>query len=158
MFEGGIDLFDVEKWINPIETLFEFMHLNEREKESCANYILKKDVRIWWDVVKQTRDTTQMIWADFLKEFNNKYYNVYILAAKVTEFSNLKQGNLLVIEYIRKFNRLARYAPDMAATNTARVNHFLEGLKLELARDVDMEREGPISYREVVQRTIQAEQ
>ena len=100
--------------------------------------MLKKDTRIWWDVVKQTRDITQMTWVDFLEEFNNKYYNVSILAAKVTEFSNLKQGNLPAIEYIRKFDRLARYAPDMVSTDTARANHFLEGLKPELARDVDM--------------------
>ena len=138
MFESGIDPFDAEEWLNSIENLFEFMQLNEREKVSCASYMLKKDARIWWDVVKQTRDTTQMTWANFLKEFNNKYYNVSILAAKVTEFSNLKQRNLLVIEYIRKFDRLARYALDMVSTNTARVNHFLDGLELELARDVDM--------------------
>ena len=68
------------------------------------------------------------------------------------------QGNLLVIEYIRKFDRLARYAPYMVVTNIARVNHFLEGLKPELARDVDIGREGLISYREVVQRAIQAKQ
>ena len=46
----------------------------------------------------------------------------------------------------------------MIATNTARVNRFLEGLKPELTRDVDMGREGPISYREVVQRAIRVEQ
>ena len=44
-----------------------------------------------------------MTWA--IEEFNNKYYNVSILAAKVIDFSNLNQGNLLVIEYIRKFDR-----------------------------------------------------
>ena len=41
-----------------------------------------------------------MTWADFLEEFNNKYYNVSILTTKVIEFNNLKQGNLPVIEYI----------------------------------------------------------
>ena len=46
----------------------------------------------------------------------------------------------------------------MVATNAARVIRFLEGLKLELARDVDMRREGSISNREVVQREIRAEQ
>ena len=90
MFEGGIDPFDVKERINSIENLFEFMQLNEREKISCASYMLKKDARIWWDVVKQTRDTTQMTWADFLEEFNYKYYNLSILAAKVIEFNNLK--------------------------------------------------------------------
>ena len=51
--------------------------------------MLKKDARIWWDVVNQTKDLTHMTWVDFLEEFNNKYYNVSILAAKNTEFSNL---------------------------------------------------------------------
>ena len=138
MFEGGIDPFDAKEWINSTENLFDFMQLNEREKVSCASYMLKKDARIWWDVVKYTRDITQMTWVDFLEEFNNKYYNVSILAAKVIEFSNLWQGNLPVIKYFRKFDRLARYAPDMVATDTTRVNCFLEGLKPELARDVDM--------------------
>ena len=81
--------------------------------------MLKKDARILWDDVKQTRDITQMAWADFLEEFNNKYYNVSILAAKLIEFSNLKQGNLPVIEYIWKFDRLARYAPNMVVTNAS---------------------------------------
>ena len=79
-----------------------------------------------------------MTWVDFLEEFNNKYYNVTILAAKVIEFSNLWQGNLLIIKYFRKFDRLAWYASDMVVTDTTRVNCFLEGLKLELARVVDM--------------------
>ena len=156
MFECGIDPFDVKEWINSIENLFDFIQLNEREKVSCASFMLKKDVRIWWDVVKQTRDITQMTWADFLEEFNNKYYNVSILVAKVTEFSNLWQGNLSVIEYIQKFDRLTWYAPVMVATDTTRVNNFLEGLKPELARDVDMGRKGPITYREAVQRAIRA--
>ena len=53
---------------------------------------------------------------------------------------------------------MARYALDMVATNTTRVNRFLEGLKPKLARDVDMGREGPISYREAAQRAIRVEQ
>lgn len=71
--------------------------------------------------------------------------------------SNLQQGNLQVIKYIRKFDRLARYALNMVATNTSKVNHFLEGLKPKLAKDVDMGQDGPIPYREAVQRTVRAE-
>ena len=52
VFESGIDPFDAEEWINSIENFFDFMQLNEREKVSCASYMLKKDARIWWDVVK----------------------------------------------------------------------------------------------------------
>ena len=41
VFEGGIDPFDAEEWINSIENLFDFMQLNEREKVSCASYMPK---------------------------------------------------------------------------------------------------------------------
>ena len=47
MFKGIIDLFDAEEWMSSIENVFEFLQLNEREKVSCASYMLKKDVRIW---------------------------------------------------------------------------------------------------------------
>ena len=58
MFEGVIDSFDADEWKDSIENLIDFMQLNEQEKVSCASYILKKDARIWWDVVKQARDIT----------------------------------------------------------------------------------------------------
>ena len=44
----------------------------------------------------------------------------------------------------------------MVATNTGKVNRLLEGLKLELAKNADMGQDGPISYREAVQKAIQA--
>ena len=53
---------------------------------------------------------------------------------------------------------MARHAPDIVSTNTTRVNCFLERLKPELARDVDMGREGPISYRKALQKAIWEEQ
>ena len=65
------------------------MQLNEREKVYCAVYMLKRDARIWWDVIRQTRDTTQMTWTEFQFVFNEKYYNTTVLATKVNEFSKL---------------------------------------------------------------------
>ena len=44
-----------------------------------------------------------MTWNDFVREFNHKYYNPTTLRAQQNEFLNLKQGNMTVMEAVRKF-------------------------------------------------------
>ncbi|XP_062079228.1 uncharacterized protein LOC133783592 [Humulus lupulus] len=138
VFEGSTDPLDAQDWKSSLEDIFEFMQLSDREKVSCAAHTLKKDAKIWWEVVKQTREVNQMTWAEFELVFNEKFYNEAVLTAKVSEFTRLQQGNLSVAEYARTFDRLAKFAPDLVNTETSRVNRFLEGLQPELARDVDM--------------------
>ncbi|XP_062118981.1 uncharacterized protein LOC133832686 [Humulus lupulus] len=157
VFEGSIDPLDAQDWKSSLEYIFEFMHLSDREKVSCAAHTLKNDAKIWWEVVKKTREVNQMNWIEFELVFNEKFYNEAVLTAKVTEFSRLQQGNLSVAEYARTFNRLANFAPYMVNTETSKVNRFLEVLQQELARDVDMGRTGPLSYVQVVEKALRAE-
>ena len=51
--------------------------------------------------MKKSRDVVVMNWAEFLGEFNSKYYSQAIVNNKVVEFTRLQQGNLLVLEYVR---------------------------------------------------------
>ncbi|KAL5556896.1 hypothetical protein UlMin_039132 [Ulmus minor] len=112
-----------EEWLSSIETILEFMRLTDQERVSCASFMFKKDARHWWSTVKMTRDVTVMTWADFVSEFNQKYYNSAILRAQQDEFMNLKQGSMTVIEAVNKFeqteeDRLKRmmdmFKPDIA--------------------------------------------
>ena len=50
--------------------------------------------------------------------------------AKAREFLELKQGNMIVIEYIAKFTELARFGDDYVAIDLAKVKKFEDGLKL----------------------------
>ncbi|XP_062113219.1 uncharacterized protein LOC133824352 [Humulus lupulus] len=144
--EGSTNLVDVEDLKSSLQDIFVFMHLNDQEKVSCAAHMLNKDARVWCNAIKQTRDPTQMTWADFEVDFNEKYYNSAILTAKMNEFSRFYQVNLSLAEYARKFDRLAKFSPEMVPTETIRVVRFMEGLKPELARDVDMGHTGPMTY------------
>lgn len=116
--------------------------------------MLKKDAQIWWDVVKQTRDSTQMTWTEFEVLFNEKFHNTAILTSKINEFHTFQQGNLSVATYAKKFDHLAKFAPDMVPNDTIRVNCILEGLKPKLVRDVDMGHTGPMTYAQVVERAL----
>ncbi|KAL5569524.1 hypothetical protein UlMin_026099 [Ulmus minor] len=98
------------------------MRLTDQERVSCASFMLKKDARHWWATVKVTRDVTEMTWADFVSEFNQKYYNSAILRAQQDEFMNLKQGSMTVIEAVNKFEQLSRYR--MAQVKEERNKYF----------------------------------
>ncbi|KAL5573335.1 hypothetical protein UlMin_022932 [Ulmus minor] len=84
------------------------MQLNGQERVAYASYMLRKGARHWWSTVKMTRDVTVMSWADFIGEFNQKYYNSAILRVQEDEFLNLKQGTMTVIEAMNKFEQLSR--------------------------------------------------
>ena len=62
-----------------------------------------------------------------------------------------------VLEYIRQFDQLSRYAPDIVQTETSKVWRFLSGLRPGLAGLVDTGRDGPKLYIDAVGRTIREE-
>ena len=61
VFEGIVDPVVAEEWISMIEKIFEFVQMEDEDNVKCALYMLRKDIRIWWDAVKKTRDVAVMI-------------------------------------------------------------------------------------------------
>ena len=87
-------------------------------------------------VVGQRRDVATMTWTEFKAVFNEKYFSVAIRAAKMTEFASLVQGKLSVAEYVRQFDRLAKFSPDVVPSDRSRREKFLRGLNSMVHRDV----------------------
>ncbi|XP_062109829.1 uncharacterized protein LOC133821681 [Humulus lupulus] len=156
-FEGKANPMVAEDWLRSVEAIFDHMELSDRQRVSCAVYLLKIDARIWWDVIKQTRDLNTMTWAEFIHAFSKKYYSPAVLATKVDEFVTLVQGNLSVTDYAHKFDRLAKFAPEVVPTDAFRVQRFVRGLKSMIARDVVMTCVEGVSYAEVLDRALKAE-
>ena len=102
----------------------------------------------------QTEDVMTMTWAQFLKLYNEKYLGEAVRTRKVHEFMDLRQGNLSVAEYVMKYEELARFAPNVAPTDEARMSKFLHGLRIQIVKQVDFGATGPQSYRDAVQRAL----
>ena len=100
VFEGIVDPIVAEEQVSMIEKIFEFIQIEDEEKVKCAIYMLRKDARIWQEAVRKDRDMTIMTWAEFLREFNYKYYNQAVINNKVAEFTRLQQGNKSVLKYV----------------------------------------------------------
>ncbi|XP_062075883.1 uncharacterized protein LOC133780013 [Humulus lupulus] len=115
------------------------------------------DARLWWEVVQQVHNVNTMDWAGFKQVFNEKYYNSMVLAAKTDEFMILVQGNLSVTDYAQKFDRLAKFAPDLVLTNRVQADRFVRGLKLMIARDMEKVSRGAFTYAQVMEMALTAE-
>ncbi|XP_060968478.1 uncharacterized protein LOC133036026 [Cannabis sativa] len=133
------------------------MRLDNGDSVACAASLLKKDARIWWDIINKTRDVAAMTWADFVQVFNKEYYSEAIRSARVNEFINLRQGKSTVTEYARQFDRLAKFATDLVPTEFLRIHRFTERLDSQISRDIAMSGVRATTYAEVLEKALEAE-
>ena len=97
-----------------------------------AIFQLEGESQVWWDWVKASRNLEAITWEEFRVLFMSKYFLASTRHAKGREFLELKQGTMIVLEYVAKFTELARFADDYVATDMAKVRKFEDGLKLSI--------------------------
>ena len=156
-FEGEADPKVAENWIRTVERMFSYGRIPNEAKVSCAAFYLRDAASYWWDTMISVHDVATMTWEKFRELFEVKYVTKAARVAKRKEFANLKQGDMSVDEYIRKFEELSRYAPHLVTTNELKVEQFVEGLKPEIFRDVTVGESEGISYAKVVEQALKAE-
>ena len=88
--------------------------------------MLKRKARYWWESVKARRNVSAILWADFVYEFNKKFFNPTSLSAQQTKFLNFKQESMMVAEAIKKFERLARLCPYLVPTEEQQTKQMLD--------------------------------
>ena len=87
---------------------------------------------MWWNWAKTSRDLEAMTWAEFHDLFMGKYFPDTARHMKAQEFLEPKQGTTIVLEYVARFTKLARFADDYVATDMAKVRRFENGLNLSI--------------------------
>ncbi|KAL5570732.1 hypothetical protein UlMin_020329 [Ulmus minor] len=137
-FEGATDPLKVEKWVTEMEKAFLVVRCTDAEKVDYAAYMLQEDAYDWWRMVKRQHenDTEAFTWEMFKNEFFNQYFPKSVRREKEREFSRLEQGNKTVAEYEASFARLAKFAPDLVATEESRARRFEEGLSASIRQAV----------------------
>ena len=67
-------------------------------------------------------------WQEFTTAFQEFFIPASVINRKVTEFLELRQGNMIVMDYVNKFNHLAQYAGIHVDTNDKKKDRFFHGL------------------------------
>ncbi|XP_062103472.1 uncharacterized protein LOC133814542 [Humulus lupulus] len=146
-----------EKWFSCIENILNMMRVQGNERVLCASYMLRSDASLWWEVVQQAHNVNTIYWAGLKQVFNERYYNSTVLPAKTDDFMRLVQGNLSVIDYAQKFDRLAKFAPNLVTTDRVWADRFVRGLKPMIAQDVEIVSRGAFTYAQVIEMALTAE-
>ena len=120
----------VDHWFIQIEKVLEVMEITfDTTRIRIAAFQLEGEAQVWWRWARTSRDLEVMTGVEFQELFMGKYFPE---TAKAQEFLELKQGAMIVMDYVTRFTELARFAIDYVATDMAKVRRFENGLKLSI--------------------------
>ncbi|KAL0545083.1 hypothetical protein IC582_020224 [Cucumis melo] len=121
-------------WLSSLETIFRYMKCLEDQKVQCAVFMLTDRGTAWWETTERMLggDVSQITWQQFKESFYAKFFSASLRDAKRQEFLNLEQGDMTVEQYDAEFDMLSRFAPEMIATEAARADKFVRGLRLDI--------------------------
>ncbi|KAK1642659.1 hypothetical protein QYE76_060464 [Lolium multiflorum] len=124
---------DADDWLRTIENNLEVAAVGEQEKVLLATHFLSGPARAWWENVKAMQAEDHVItWEEFTTKFRKAHIPTGLIKMKRDEFFNLKQNNSSVVDYLDKFNTLARYAPQDTDTDEKKRDRFMNGLHEEI--------------------------
>jgi hypothetical protein len=128
-FSQAKDPMDVEDCLKGVEKKLVIAQCTDREKVLFAAHQLYGTVANCWETYCNTHANIDTItWNEFKARFRTHYVPRGTMKLKRKEFAELKQGDMIVNEYLNSFIQLSRYAPDDINTDEKKQDMFLNGL------------------------------
>ncbi|XP_042467249.1 uncharacterized protein LOC122050411 [Zingiber officinale] len=135
--------------------IYDFMQLTDVDKVKCVIFMLRDNPRVWWEGARLTVDLATLTWADFKEVFYGKYFTADTRTRLAREFLELRQGDLTVVEYVRRFERGRYFVPMIASQPVEELKHFTEGLRAAIHHDVRLSR--VTTFREAIDQALMSE-
>jgi hypothetical protein len=109
---------DAEDWLKGVEKKLVIAQCTDHEKVLFTAHQLYGTAANWWETYCNTHvDIDTITWNEFKAHFCTHYVPRGTMKLKKKEFADLKQGGMIVNEYLNSFIQLSRYAPDDINTN-----------------------------------------
>jgi hypothetical protein len=131
-YSGEEDAEVAGHWLRKVERVKDQMQVPEETRVDCVTQLLTESAHSWWETIRERRAREELRWKHFREEFEERYYSWQHRKEKEQEFLDLKQGNMTVLEYERRFQDLSIFATTYLPTEHHRVERFREGLRQEL--------------------------
>jgi hypothetical protein len=128
-FSHAKDPMEAEDWLKGVEKKLVITQCTDREKVLFAAHQLFGMAANWWEAYGSTHtDVDSITRNEFKTLFRNQYVPRGTMKLKKKEFTNLRQGSMMVNEYLNSFIQLSRYATNDINTDEKKQDMFLEGL------------------------------
>ena len=122
-----------DHWFMQVENILEAMEItSDTTRIRLVAFQLEGEAQVWLNWAKISKDLEAMTWVEFHELFMGKYFSDTARHAKAQEFLELKQGAMIVMEYVARFTELARFTDTYVATDLAKVRRFENGLRLSI--------------------------
>ncbi|XP_070012869.1 uncharacterized protein [Nicotiana sylvestris] len=152
MFHGSIVDEDPMLWMEGVKKALQVMKVFDDRAVELGAYQLRDVAGAWFEMWEKERDEDDgpPTWEEFEEDFMANFIPEEDMAAKATEFEQLKQGNKSVQEYYMEFIRLAKHAPHMVKTEKAKIRRFVGGLAYHIKDTTSAAAVGMTAFSSVV--------
>ncbi|XP_073304559.1 uncharacterized protein [Primulina huaijiensis] len=125
-FSGTIDPFAAEGCIRSLEVHFRHLNMGDANRVRCATCMLRDDACIWWKRTELGVNLATFTWMQFKNIFYKKYFTADDRGRLKREFVCLYQGDTIVAEFVRKFDRGCHFVPLVARDAAEKMRHFMD--------------------------------
>ncbi|XP_073056889.1 uncharacterized protein [Primulina eburnea] len=155
-FSGTTVPFAAESWIRSLEVHFRYLDMGDADRVRCTTYLLRDDASLWWEGAEHGVDLATITWAQFKTKFYEKYFTADVRSRLKREFMTLRQGDVPVADFVKKFDRGCHFVPLIAGDAEEKLRHFMDGLRPTVRDKVMMMNPG--NYAMAVTYAYRAEQ
>ncbi|XP_069152798.1 uncharacterized protein [Solanum lycopersicum] len=137
IFTGSKTLKDPQEFVDDVPKILVAMGATDIDKAELTSYQLKDVAQIWCKMWQDSRvlGGVPVTWELFKTTFLNRFFPREMREAKVEEFTNLKQGSMIVKEYSLKFVKISRYATSLVSNSRDEMRRFLTGINGDLKKE-----------------------
>jgi hypothetical protein len=108
-FSQAKDPMEAEDWLKGVEKKIMITQCTDREKVLFAAHQLFGTAANWWETYCSTHaDVDSITWNEFKAHFRNHYAARDTMKLMKMEFTNLRQGSMMVNGYLNSFIQLSR--------------------------------------------------
>src|ERR1041385_5492598 len=156
VFRCSYEPLEADDWLRSIERKLDTAHVAPNDRVIFAVYFLEGAALQWWEnYVAMQPDGHLVTWQEFCVAFRGYHILDELMERKKEEFCKLTQGEMSIHEYVREFNRLARYAQDEITTDARKQARFRKGLSSILRHDLNLIEFA--TFEDLVNRSFRAE-
>jgi hypothetical protein len=129
-YRGEEDAEVAGHWLRKMERVINQIQVPKELRVDCVTQLLIESAHSWWETIRKMRLGEVLRWRDFHEEFEERYYSWKHMREKEYEFLDLRQKDLIVLEYKRRYQDLAAFASTYLPTE---VEIFRNGMRHELS-------------------------
>ncbi|CAN7092756.1 unnamed protein product [Brassica rapa subsp. narinosa] len=131
-FSGTVDAVAAHDWKLALQRKLEIIECPPELSLRLTMQYLRGDALIWWEGIRLSHlGPERLTFADFIREFDRKYFPKEAMDRKKCEFEHVSQGEMSIREYEVVFNQLRRFAGEGILEEDL-MRKFLNGMRVEI--------------------------